>query len=381
MRAGGESRWNGENLENLCRKKRLMFLATRDLAYAKGRFALIGGVIALITLLVVMLTGLAAGLGKESVSAIDTLPSHGVDQIGFSAPAKGQKVGYDSSHVESKDIDQIKSVKGVTDASPLTITQGRASVSGVPSAVAVFAVPDGSFAAPKGVKNGSVVVGKTITKDAALKEGESISFNNKSVRVEKLSDDASYQHQPVVWMTESDAKAAGLLGQGSGTVALVKTGSGFSKDALTSATGLDVQDPKTSLGTISAYQAENGSLTLMRVMLMLVSALVVGAFFTVWTIQRTPDLAVLKAMGAHTGYLVRDAMGQAAILLLVGGGLGTIVATVLGYFAQGTVPFVLSLTTTLVPLALLFVLGLLGALVSVRRIVTVDPNTALGAAR
>lgn len=365
-----------------------MFLATRDLAYAKGRFALIGGVIALITLLVVMLTGLAAGLGKESVSAIDTLPSHGVDQIGFSAPAKGQKVGYDSSHVEAKDIDKIKSVKGVTDASPLTITQGRASVSGVPSAVAVFAVPGGSFAvpggsfaAPKGVKNGSVVVGKTITKDAALKEGESISFNNKSVRVEKLSDDASYQHQPVVWMTESDAKAASLLGQGSGTVALVKTGSGFSKDALTSATGLDVQDPKTSLSTISAYQAENGSLTLMRVMLMLVSALVVGAFFTVWTIQRTPDLAVLKAMGAHTGYLVRDAMGQAAILLLIGGGLGTIVATVLGYFAQGTVPFVLSLTTTLVPLALLFVLGLLGALVSVRRIVTVDPNTALGAAR
>ena len=138
MRAGDESRWNGENLENLCRKKRLMFLATRDLAYAKGRFALIGGVIALITLLVVMLTGLAAGLGKESVSAIDTLPSHGVDQIGFSAPAKGQKVGYDSSHVEAKDIDKIKSVKGVTDASPLTITQGRASVSGVPSAVAVW---------------------------------------------------------------------------------------------------------------------------------------------------------------------------------------------------------------------------------------------------
>ena len=127
-----------------------MFLATRDLAYAKGRFALIGGVIALITLLVVMLTGLAAGLAKESVSAIDTLPSHGVDQIGFSAPAKGQKVGYDSSHVEAKDIDEIKSVKGVTDASPLTITQGRASVSGVPSAVAIFAVPDGSFAAPKG---------------------------------------------------------------------------------------------------------------------------------------------------------------------------------------------------------------------------------------
>ncbi|WP_237723796.1 hypothetical protein [Dermacoccus nishinomiyaensis] len=87
-----------------------MFLATRDLAYAKGRFALIGGVIALITLLVVMLTGLAAGLAKESVSAIDTCPRT-VSTRWLLGPAKGQKVGYDSSHVEAKDIDKIKSVK------------------------------------------------------------------------------------------------------------------------------------------------------------------------------------------------------------------------------------------------------------------------------
>ncbi|QQY24620.1 hypothetical protein I6I76_00005, partial [Dermacoccus nishinomiyaensis] len=71
----------------------------------------------------------------------------------------------------------------------------------------IFAVPDGSFRRPKGVKNGSVVVGKTITKDARSRRA-SRSFNNKSVRVAKLSDDASYQHQPVVWMTENDAKAA-----------------------------------------------------------------------------------------------------------------------------------------------------------------------------
>jgi putative ABC transport system permease protein len=36
--------------------------------------------------------------------------------------------------------------------------------------------------------------------------------------------------------------------------------------------------------------------------------LVIGAFFTVWTIQRTQEIGLLKALGASTGYLVRDAL-------------------------------------------------------------------------
>ena len=362
-----------------------MFLALRDLAHAKGRFALIGGVMALITLLVVMLTGLAAGLARESVAAISTLGDRGVTQVAFTEPAQGQKVGFDSSRVTTKDVDKVERVAGVEQATRLTIAQTRATVSGVPSAVSVFVVPDGSFAAPKGVEPGSVVAGSGLTKDAKLAAGDSILFGTKDVRVSSLSDDASYQHMPVVWMSESDAKAAHVVGGGQGgpatSVALLRTRVGFDAAAARDATGLDAKSPAHSLATISSYQAENGSLTLMPVMLMLVSALVVGAFFTVWTIQRTPDLAVLKAIGARTGYLVRDALGQAGLLLAIGGGIGTLVAVAVGLFARDLVPFVLSPATTLVPLALLVMLGLLGALVSLRRIATVDPNSALGAAR
>ena len=51
-----------------------MYLALRDLRFAKGRFALMGGVVALITLLLVLLSGLTAGLGNQSTSAIAALP-------------------------------------------------------------------------------------------------------------------------------------------------------------------------------------------------------------------------------------------------------------------------------------------------------------------
>lgn len=44
-------------------------------------------------------------------------------------------------------------------------------------------------------------------------------------------------------------------------------------------------------------------------------------------------------------------------------------------------PFVLDLTTTLGPAAVLIVLGVIGAALSIRRITAVDPLTALGSAR
>ncbi len=49
---------------------------------------------------------------------------------------------------------------------------------------------------------------------------------------------------------------------------------------------------------------------MMRGFLFAISALVIGTFFTVWTIQRNGDVAVLKAPGASTPNLLKDALGQ-----------------------------------------------------------------------
>lgn len=139
-----------------------------------------------------------------------------------------------------------------------------------------------------------------------------------------------------------------------------------------------------SLGAIGSYQAENGSLQLMRGFLFAISALVIGAFFTVWTIQRSGDVAVLKALGASTPYLLKDALGQAVVMLAVGTGLGTALATGIGALVGGdggAVPFVLDASTVLVPAGVMILLGALGAALSIRRITAVDPLTALGSVR
>ena len=73
-----------------------MFVAIRDLRFAKGRFALMGSVVTLITLLVVLLSGLTAGLGRGNTSAITDLPA---DHLVFSAPAAGQTLAFTDSSI------------------------------------------------------------------------------------------------------------------------------------------------------------------------------------------------------------------------------------------------------------------------------------------
>jgi putative ABC transport system permease protein len=166
------------------------------------------------------------------------------------------------------------------------------------------------------------------------------------------------------------------------TVIAVTAAPGTDLASLDEAAGTTTVTKADSLTAIGSYSSENGSLQLMRGFLFAISALVIGAFFTVWTIQRSGDVAVLKALGASTGSLLKDALGQAVVLLTGGTLIGTGIAAGLGALVAGSaVPFTLTPATVLVPAAVMIALGALGAALSIRRITSVDPLTALGSAR
>ena len=112
-----------------------------------------------------------------------------------------------------------------------------------------------------------------------------------------------------------------------------------------------------------------------------VAAAIPETFFTVWTMQRSGDIAVLKALGASTRSLLRDSLGQALVVLIAGTGAGLLAVVGLGSLAGSALPFLLSPVTTLAPAALMSALGLLGAAAALRAVVSTDPLTALGSAR
>ena len=86
-----------------------------------------------------------------------------------------------------------------------------------------------------------------------------------------------------------------------------------------------------------------------------------------------------KALGASTSSLVRDALGQAFVVLLVGVGLGIGLTIAAGAALPAAVPFVISPLTTLVPGIAMVGLGLVGAAFARSSVVKADPLSALNA--
>lgn len=361
-----------------------MFVAWRDLRFAKGRFALMGSVVLLITLLVGLLSGLTAGLARENVSAVTGLPA---SYLAFAAPAGDQKVSFANSQVPESAWLAWRAQPGVRSAEPLGIRTTNAVSGERTAAVSVFGVDPAGGLAPRnaGLTQGRVVLAEKAAKElGGLTAGARVRIGPLELTVAAVAGTAAYSHTPVVWTDLADWQRLGNPGTSVDTLATVVAVSGSSMDlaAADRAAATRAQTVEEALGAIGSYQAENGSLQLMRGFLFAISALVIGAFFTVWTIQRSADIAVLKALGASTPYLLRDALGQAVVMLAVGTGLGTALAAGFGALVSGgDVPFVLDAATVLVPAAIMIALGALGAALSIRRITAVDPLTALGSAR
>ncbi|AQS71301.1 ABC transporter permease [Streptomyces pactum] len=362
-----------------------MFVALRDLTFAKGRFALMATVVVLITLLVGLLSGLTAGLARENVSAVTSLRA---DRIAFAAPSGGQDLSYADSTVTEDQWRQWAKAPGVRGAEPLGITTTRATADGRSTGVSVFGVEPGSDLAPGGdrLDDRTVLVPPAAAGELGVREGDTVALAGRRLTVAATDRDVSFSHTPVVWTSlrtwQAVAPPTAGADRPAATVIALDTGSGADIPATDRAAGTETVTKQESLSAIGSYTSENGSLQLMRGFLFAISALVVGAFFTVWTIQRSGDIAVLKALGATTAALLRDALGQAVVLLAGGTLAGTAAAAAIGAAVSGSaVPFVLTPATVLVPAAVMVLLGGLGAGLAVRRITSVDPLTALGSAR
>ncbi|MFC9875339.1 ABC transporter permease [Nocardia salmonicida] len=346
-----------------------MFVALRDLRAARGRFLLITTVVLLVAVLVSFLSGLTAGLAHQNISAVQGIDA---DQVVFAET--GADPSFDSSVLTEQQIAQWKSA----DATPIGISRTRAEHAGAsPTQVALFGGDPSAFSNRPATAPGAVVLSSAAARELSAGTGDVVLLAGHEFAVADVAGDEWYSHTPVIWTSMQDWQAASPRA-GAATVLAV---TGAVPGGLDAEAGTHSLPAKDAVQAIGSYQAENSSLTLMTVLLFAISALVIGAFFTVWTVQRQPDIATLKALGATTGSLVRDALAQAAIVLTAGVTAGLAITALASLFLGEAMPFVLSPATTLVPALALIVLGLVGAAVALRFLFTTDPLTALGATR
>lgn len=377
-----------------------MFLALRELRFARARFGLMGAVIVLIAILMVLLSGLSQGLVKDGVSGLQAAP---VDAFSFEKDVQKDSA-FTRSVVRVDAADEWLEQPGVTDAAPygLALVNG-ANQDGVQVDLSLIGVERDSFVDPEVdegegiVDDRSVVLSATMVDDG-IEIGDVITLDRTGTELEVtgfLDGQHTFGHVSMgyvelpTWQRVNAGLApdAELSEEQTAQVTSIAVAyeDTHDADALAAADNeldMTTMSKKDSYGASPGYTAETSTLLLIQVFLYAICALVAGAFFTVLTIHRKAEIAVMRAMGASTGYLLRDGLGQALLLLLASVGGGVALGVLVGLGLQTTaMPFALGVGPIVLASVLLVVLGLVGAAIAIVRITRVDPLTALGAAR
>jgi putative ABC transport system permease protein len=376
-----------------------VFLALRELAFARGRFALMGLVVALIALLMVLLSGLSVGLVNDGVSGLQRMP---VTAFAFQQDV-AQDAAFSRSVVDAAAVATWTDQPGVAEAAPFgnTLVNAR-SDRGVEIDLALFGVQTGSFLDPEVARGtrlageGEVVISKTAAEEG-IAVGDTLRLQPAGTPLQVvgvLADQHTYGHVDVgylplrSWQEIAAGVRAGdpvpehVYSQLTAVAIRAEDGEQVDLAAGDRAAATSAMTLETSFGASPGYTAETSTLLLIQVFLYVISALVVGAFFTVLTIQRTHEIAVVRALGASTGYLLRDSMMQSFVLLLVSAGVGIGLGVAAGAALASTpMPFALDAGAIAIATALLLALGLVGAAIAVLRIARIDPLAALSGSR
>ncbi len=386
-----------------------MFIALRDLRFAWGRFLLMTVVVSLVAFLTTLLSGLSSGLIKNNIS--------GLIELDFTHLAfeynNNSKPSYNNSMIERDMWEGWGEIDGVQAVEPMGHSMFNARLLDNSSLddVALWGMEPGSFLEPEvaegsglGELENGVIVSHLLIKRAndmgrELGIGDSFKLDRAltELTVVGIVHELNIGHVPVIYTPLKKWQEA-TYGPPGGPPPGEKLPDILfdyaSLAALQLVPALDksrLEEIDIELGTLTvdregAYVASTGyreeimTVQMIQWFLIIISAVVIGAFFTVWTIQRTQEIGLVKALGASNFYLMRDALSQVIILMFVGASIGVLIALRLGVvFIESGFPFAMEINAAISSAILLIVAGLAGSALSVRLITRVDPIIALGA--
>lgn len=364
-----------------------MFLAVRELKYAKLRYLLIGFIMMLIAWLTFIVSGLANGLAADNASAMENMRGNYV----VLQDNADQKLA--RSSIPTSQLDKIRQEEGVKEAAPLSQTMMTLSQTSKDKKidVTIFGVEPKSMIMPDILDGRSVEkLGENeVIADTSLKEngvGIGDTLENKETGVSMVvvgfAEGQMFSHMPVLY---TDIESWNHMMQSTGrkqtpsyNAIMVKGNEDIQTSLEKKISHIEVVTKEESIKSIPGYKEEQGSLTMMISFLIVIAAFVQAVFFYVITLQKTNQFGVLKAMGAKTSYLAKNLIGQ--VLMLAAAAIGMSIALTFGVsalFPEG-MPFELGTNTLVKYSALLIGVAVIGALLSLQRIAKIDAIEAIG---
>jgi len=365
-----------------------MFLALREIRHAKLRFALITGVIVMVSSLVFILSGLANGLATGNSAAIDALP---VDALVVSA---GSDYQLDRSRVPMEAVAAIGEQPGIEEAAPFGATAANVTIEGSDDVlgVSLIGVDPGNVAAPEpregdpvGTGGNGVVIDQTLV-DEGVAIGDTLVTEPGGVTLAVVGtvSGRSYRLAPTLFAPlemwqQAQAQADGA--DGAPVSAVLVRGEQDAIEALPDTVeNVMVASKAQIVENLPGYSEQALTLLLIQVFLVIIAAGIVASFFYIITLQKMPELGVMKAIGTTTGYLARTLTLQVLLLGLVGVIVGSAIAFVVSLAIGTAVPFELSTSRFFVFGGILLAVAMLGTVLSLLRVARVDPLDAISKA-
>lgn len=368
-----------------------MAIALRELVRRPGRFTVAAAILSLIAVLVIFLGGLLDGLIGRSTGAIRAQEG---DVLVYSDTARNSFL---RSRIGPEVRAEVEAVPGVTQVGGLGLVQLGARLPDrdprdlLDVALFGYELPPRDLPAPPPAGEGYA---DRFLAEQGVEEGMTLLLGpaRSPVTVVGFVSDTNYAGQGSLWAAPETWRAVADANRPedrlpSGTFqTLVVSGVGGAANlaaAIDDATGgatdtLGIDDAADSLPGVSEQRGVFNQIIGVTVA---VAIVVVALFFALLTVERQALYGVLKAIGASSGTLFVGLVAQAVAVTAVAATVGASLAFLLdAAIPAGSVPLDLSVSRAATSIAFLLLAAVVGCAFSLRRVLRVDPASAIGSA-
>lgn len=348
-----------------------MFLAYKEMLRSKGRYLLMILVIVLVSYLIYFLSGLSFGLANNNRSAIDRWDANSV------VISK-----YANNSLASSKISQAAlpaTLKTTKNRQPVSESMAVSAHNNHDTNVTVLGINFKGFLAPALISGRQAKTSHEIVVDQSLltkglKKGRAITLNGgkQHYKIVGVTKNNRFSTLPVVFMPVKNYQSfTGTPGQISGIVF---------KNAEKSTLGKTYQrlSIQKLINKLPGYSAEVSTFELMIGSLFVIIAFIIGIFMYIMTIEKTQMYGVMRAQGISGGRIVKTLLSQSFLIGVVGIGIGLILNQLTMLAIPDTMPYYSSGVLVAGASAILLVMVILGAMVSIWRINRIDPLDAIG---
>lgn len=365
-----------------------MRLAARELLRRPGRFGVVGGALTVLVLLLLFLGGLLDGLYLNSTGAVRTLDADG---IVFSDDARQSFL---RSEISAEQREVIESVDGVAATGGLGFTLLGVQVPGTDDvadgAVVGYELASGEL--PEPPAPGEAWADRQLA-DEGVDVGDEVRAGPAEVPLTVVGfvDDTNYLQQAGLWVEPGTWREVlernrpdAVVADGAFQALVLRVADGADpaavRAAVDEATGAtETLSEAATIEAIPGITEQNATFAAVIGVTVFVAGLVVALFFALLTLERVGLYAVLKAVGASSWTLVGGVVIQSVVVAAGAFVLGGALTFGLLQVVPDGIPLQLEVSRALSTLASVTVAAVVGALVSLRRIVRIDPAAAIGA--